>query len=84
MQNTLTDLNNHLFAQLERLSDEELKEETLQEEIGRAKAVSDIASTIIANGGLVLKAKTFLHEYAAGEKSENKLPPMLKAAILGD
>ena len=84
MQNTLTDLNNHLFAQLERLSDEELKGETLQEEISRAKAVSDIASTIIANGGLVLKAKTFLHEYGAGEQDERKMPPMLKAALLGE
>lgn len=29
MQNTLTDLNNHLFAQLERLSDEDLKGDSL-------------------------------------------------------
>jgi len=59
MQNTLGDLNNHLFAQLERLNDEEIKGEELQEEIGRAKAVSDIAAKIIANGSLLLQAKKY-------------------------
>ena len=57
MRNTLGDLNNHLFAQLERLSDEELKGDKLIEEIGRARAVTDVASQIIENGALVLKAQ---------------------------
>ena len=57
MRNTLGDLNNHLFARLERLSDEELKGDKLIEEIGRARAVTDVASQIIENGALVLKAQ---------------------------
>lgn len=82
MRNTLGDLNNHLFAQLERLGDEELKGEKLQEEINRAKAISGIATQVIANGSLVLKAKAFIYEYANGDDSDKKLPPMLKAAFL--
>lgn len=56
MRNTLGDLNNHLFAQLERLSDEELAGEKLADEINRAKAVTSVASQVIANGSLVLDA----------------------------
>lgn len=84
MKNTLGDLNNHLFAQLERLGEEDLIGDKLTEEINRAKAVTNIATQIISNGSLVLKAKTFVYEYGMGEKDEKEMPPMLKAALLGE
>lgn len=75
MQNTLGDLNNHLFAQLERLSDEDLKGDKLQEEIERAKAVNSVAQQIIANGSLVLSAKKMM-----GNRMDNNivLPKILE------
>jgi hypothetical protein len=54
----MIDLNNHLFEQLERLNDDDLKGDALKEEIERARAVASIATQIIANGSLALKAKT--------------------------
>lgn len=57
VKNTLGDLNNHLFEQLERLNDEELEGEKLDAEIARAKAISGISRDIISNANLVLKAK---------------------------
>jgi len=86
-RNTLEDLNNHLFCQLERLNDEEIKGDKLQEEITRAKAISDIATQIISNGNLVLRAQTFMHEYlpvSYSSKTPKKMPPMLKASFLGE
>lgn len=59
MKNTLGDLNNHLFEQLERLNDVNLRDDRLKEEISRAKAISDIATKIISNGELVLEAQKF-------------------------
>ena len=46
MKNKIEDLRNHMFAQLERLGDEELKGDALQEEIQRAKAIGSIAGQI--------------------------------------
>lgn len=76
MRNTLGDLNNHLFAQLERLSDEELKGEELKEEIMRAKSVTDIASKIIDNANTVLDAKKLQSETLG--RSNVTIPKMLE------
>ncbi len=82
MKNTLGDLNNHLFAQIERLGEEDLKDDALREEIGRAKAIANIATQIIANGNLALKVKAVIYEYANGDEAAKKFPPMLKASFL--
>lgn len=54
--NKLTDLHNALFAQLERVTDEDLSGEDLKEEIVRSKAVSGLSKQIILNARLTLDA----------------------------
>jgi hypothetical protein len=81
MKNKLSDLNDHLFSQLERLGDEDLKGDKLQEEIDRSKAIQGIASAVIGNARLVLDAEKFKTEYNKQSLpdllTENK--PVLKA-----
>jgi len=62
MKNKLIDLNDHLFCQMERLSDEDLKGDGLREEIDRAKSVSNIAAQIINNANLALKAQMAIND----------------------
>ena len=64
MKNNLSELNNYLFEELERLNDDEtLKEEDeLVREIKRSKAISDVAKTIIDNANVVLNAKKYADE----------------------
>ena len=62
MKNTLTDLNNHLFAQMERLSEESTKGDDLKEEIERSRAISSIAKDITSNATVVLNAQKFVFD----------------------
>lgn len=57
MKNKLIDLNNHLFAQIERLSDEELLDDKLKEEIERSRAIGSVAKNVIDNARLCLDAQ---------------------------
>ncbi|WP_277260796.1 hypothetical protein [Peptoniphilus lacrimalis] len=59
MKNTLGDLNNHIFAELERLGDEGLTGDELKEELTRAESIVRVSSSIISNASLVLQAEKF-------------------------
>lgn len=74
MKNRLSDLNNHLFAQLERLSDETLTPEQITQEAQRAEAVIGVADKIVANAALQLKAVA-LHAEHGGRIS---VPAMMQ------
>lgn len=56
MKNRLSDLNNHLFAQLERLSDEGLSAEQIDQEAKRGEAIVAVADQIIRNAALQIQA----------------------------
>lgn len=65
MKNKLGDLNNHLFAALERLSDEELSVEQIELEAKRADAIVQVADKIIGNADLQLKAAKLWAEHGS-------------------
>lgn len=56
MKNKITDLNNHLFAQLERLGDEDMSSDSLEIEIKRSQAIANIARNIVDTSRITLEA----------------------------
>jgi hypothetical protein len=71
MGKTLSDLNDVLFAQLDRLSESDLSGEKLQDEIHRSKAISGVAREVVENAKLALEAQRSLGG------SGKTAPPML-------
>lgn len=74
MNNKLTDLNNFLFAQMERLDEEDIDTETLEKEIKRTKAIKEIGTAIVENARLALDAQKFIVDYG---RPGQTLPEML-------
>ena len=64
-KNRLSDLNDHLFAQMERLSDESLSNDDLEKEVKRADAMVCVSDQITGNAELQLKAAKLFAEHGA-------------------
>ena len=72
--NNLNSLNNKLFEQLDRLTNNNLSDDKLQKELERTDAIVDISRTIISNADLMLKAMVAKDEKLG---SYAKLPALL-------
>jgi hypothetical protein len=72
MKNKLSDLNDHLFMQLERLGDEDLTPEEIETESNRAAAMVSVADRVVNNAALQLRAASLFVEH--GEYVRPHLP----------
>ncbi len=63
MKNKLSDLNDHLFAQIERLTDEDMDAEAIEQEVKRTEAIVDISDQILRIADTSLKAAKLYAEH---------------------
>lgn len=73
--NSLNDLNEKLFDQMDKLSKEDISEEDLEKEISRSETMIKLATVIISNGELALKVAKFKDDMM---DATAKLPKMLE------
>lgn len=76
MKNRLLDLNNHLFSQIERLADEGMTSEQIEQEVKRADAIVAVSEQIIRNSDLTLKAATLVANH--GDRFKPMLPTIFR------
>jgi glycerol-3-phosphate dehydrogenase len=72
MKNRLSDLNNHLFMQLERLAEEDLTAEQIEREVKRSDAIVQVADKIVDNARLQLQACKLIADH--GDRFMKHLP----------
>lgn len=53
----MSDLNNYLFEQIERINDDSLDDNELEVAIKRADAINSVAKTIIDNAKVTIEAQ---------------------------
>jgi hypothetical protein len=63
MKNKLSDLNDHLFAQIERLSQEELTAEQIDTEVKRGNAIVAVADQILRHASLQVQAAKIVSDH---------------------
>ena len=74
----MSTLNNYLFEQIENIQDlsEESSNEEIEKTLRKASAISKIATQIISNGNLVLRAKEL--EVTMNGRESTPFPKMLE------
>lgn len=65
MTGKLGDLSTHLFAQLDRLSDNDMTAEQIEQEAKRADAIVSVADQIVETAKLQLSAAKLFAEHGA-------------------
>ncbi|MCW1932646.1 hypothetical protein [Pararhodobacter zhoushanensis] len=78
MKNRLTNLTDHLFAQLERLAEENLTPEQIETEAKRAEAIVSLADRVTDNARTQLAAAKLFAEH--GQQILPMLPQIGKAS----
>ena len=82
-KNTLIDLNDHLFEQLEKLNDDSLTGKELDAECNRAQAMSKIATSIIHSMDLILNALKYSDQRSESDLIDDKETKEPMRVLLG-
>ncbi len=81
--NTLKDLNNHLFDQMDRLA--KSSGDNVSLEIDRSKSMVEISSEIVKAHQLQLDAASLVAKYKGGLSEDQKLPVIsIETISIGD
>lgn len=73
-RNKMTDLNDHIFASLERLNDEGLNKEQIESETSKAKSIANLAGVAVKNFKVMLEVSKTIQK---GQHTDNTLHKLI-------
>lgn len=73
MKNTMADLNNILFEQIERINDDDLTGDELKEALKKAETINGIAATIVTSANVQVRAAAVFGRKAVENSAANIL-----------
>jgi hypothetical protein len=68
-KNKLSDLNDHLFAQIERLANEDLTPEKIEIEVKRGNAIVAVADQVLRHATLQVQAAKIMSDHGLDPSS---------------
>lgn len=77
MKNTLGDLNNYLFEQLERINDDSLTPDEVEMQMKKTQTIVNVSNAIIGNAKLGLEATKIMCEYGRSENPADYIPKLI-------
>ena len=82
--NSLVDLNEILFNQIQKIQDEDATDEELEKEIKKSEAITKLSSQVLNSANIALQAQKQFDEYATGRTVDIPLLGISNANLMAE
>lgn len=82
--NSLADLNEILFNQIQKIQNEDATDEELEKEIKKSEAITKLSSQVLSSANIALQAQKQFDEYGTGRTVDIPLLGISNANLMAE
>ena len=82
--NSLADLNEILFNQIQKIQNEDVTDEELEKEIKKSEAITKLSSQVLSSANIALQAQKQFDEYGTGRTVDIPLLGISNANLMAE